>query len=111
MWVYCISINLPCRNGYVLGFVPKSIRTHLSTTRATVTIMTDMIQAPRDLTREIRIPSISDFYRPYHNIEKRGDFAETSAGRTIQFHVDQAILDAISGFRRLASNALSTSSR
>ena len=73
--------------------------------------MTDMIQAPRDLTREIRTPSISDFYRPYHNTEKRGDFAETSAGRAIQFHVDQAILDAVSGFRRLASNALSTSSR
>ena len=73
--------------------------------------MTDMIQAPRDLTREIRTPSISDFYRPYHNTEKRGDFAETSAGRAIQFHVDQAILDAISGFRRLASNAPSTSSR
>jgi len=73
--------------------------------------MTDMIQAPRDLTREIRTPSISDFYRPYHNTEKTGDFAETSAGSAIQFHVDQAILDAISGFRRLASNALSTSSR
>jgi len=111
MWVYSISKNLPCRNGYALGFVPKLIRTHLSTTKATGAIMTDMIQAPRDLTREIRTPSISDFYRPYHNAEKRGDFAETSAGRAIQFNVDQVVLDAISGFRRLASNALSTSSR
>ena len=73
--------------------------------------MTDMIQAQRDLAREIRTPSISEFYRPYHNAEKRVDFAETIAGRAIHFHVDQAVLDAFSGFRRLGSSALYTSSR
>jgi len=73
--------------------------------------MTDMIQAQRDLEKDMRTLSISRFYRLHNNAEKRGDFAETSAGRAIQFNVDQVVLDAISGFRRLASNALSTSSR
>lgn len=98
---FSFSIHLPYRNGYALGFVPKSIRTHLSTTKAKGAIMTDMIQAQRDLEKDMRTLSISGFYRLHDNAERRGDFAETSNGRAVQFHVEQAVLDAISRFVRL----------
>ena len=50
--------------------------------------MTGMIQARRDLEKEVKTPSISGFHRLHDNAEKRDDFAETSTGRAVQFHVD-----------------------
>ena len=66
--------------------------------------MTDMIQAQRDLEKDMRTLSISRFYRLHDNAEKRGDFAETSTGRAVQFHVEQAVLDGINAFIELSSN-------
>ena len=48
--------------------------------------MTDMIQAQRDLEKEMRTLRISWFYRLHDNAEKRGGFAETFKGRAVQFH-------------------------
>lgn len=70
--------------------------------------MTDMIQAQRDLEKDMRTLSISRFYRLHDNAEKRGDFAETSTGRAMQFHVEQAVLDGINAFIELSPNVLST---
>lgn len=88
MWVFSFSIHLPYRNGYALGFVPKSIRTHLSTTKAKGAIMTDMIQAQRDLEKDMKTLSISRFYRLHENAEKRGGSDETFTGRAVQFHIE-----------------------
>jgi len=81
-------IHLLYRNGCALGFVPNSIRTHLSTAKAKEQKMTDMTQAERDLEKEMRTLSISRFYRLHDNAEKIGDFAETSTGRAVQFHIE-----------------------
>ena len=50
--------------------------------------MTDMIQAQRDLEKEMRTLSISRFYRPHDNAEKKSGFDETCTCRALQFHVD-----------------------
>ena len=63
--------------------------------------MTDMIQAQRDLQKDMRTLSISGFYRLHDNAERRGDFAQTNNGRAVQFQFEQAVLDAISEFVRL----------
>ena len=54
--------------------------------------MTDMIQAQRDLEKDMRTLSISGFYRLHDNAEKRGDFAETNTGRAVQFHLNKRFL-------------------
>ena len=76
------------RDGYALGFVPNSIGTHLSTAKAKGHKMTDMIQAQRDLEKEMRALSISGFYRLHDDAEKRGDFTEASTGRAVKFHIE-----------------------
>ena len=63
--------------------------------------MTDMIQAQRDLQKDMRTLSISGFYRLHDNAERRGDFVQTNNGRAVQFQFEQAVLDAISEFVRL----------
>ena len=63
--------------------------------------MTDMIQAQRDLQKDMRTLSISGFYRLHDNAERRGDFTQTNNGRAVQFQFEQAVLDAISEFVRL----------
>ena len=50
--------------------------------------MTDMIQAQRDLEKDMRILRISWFYRLHENAEKRVGFEEIFKGRAIQFHIE-----------------------
>ena len=61
---------------------------HLSTTKAKGAIMTDMIQAQRDLEKDMRTLRISWFYRLHENAEKRVGFVEIFKGRAIQFHIE-----------------------
>jgi hypothetical protein len=85
---FSFSVHLLERNGNLLGFVPKSIRKHPSTTNAKGAIMTDMIKAQKELEKEIRTLRISWLYRLYENAEKRGGFDETFKGRAVQFHIE-----------------------
>jgi len=50
--------------------------------------MTDMIQAQRDLEKDMKTLSISRFYRLHENAEKRGGSDETFTGRAVQFHIE-----------------------
>ena len=54
--------------------------------------MTDMIQAQRDLEKDMRTLSISRFYRLHENAEKRGGSDETFIGREYSFISNERFL-------------------
>ena len=57
----------------------------------------------RELEAEMRVMTIDRFHRLHTNAEKRGEFSETTTGRGIVNHLEQAMTDAVQEFVDQAS--------